>query len=230
MKYTSIILLMALIVPSLTNGQLLEVGGAIGGSNFIGDVGSTTFISPNNIAVSGLVKWNRSRRHSFRGSLTYTKLEALDRKSSDPRRAERNYQFAKQIIEISGGLEFNFFDFNTFAGGGESTPYLATGISALYHSNFYFNNGVLVPENTKSWAFGIPIIAGYKTTLTDRLILGAEIGVRYSYSDEIDGSLPDSEKLHDDFSFGNLSNNDWYTFTQITLTYTFGRKPCFCEY
>jgi hypothetical protein len=221
---------MALIVPSLTNGQLLEVGGAIGGSNFIGDVGSTTFISPNNIAVSGLVKWNRSRRHSFRGSLTYTKLEALDRKSSDPRRAERNYQFAKQIIEISGGLEFNFFDFNTFAGGGESTPYLATGISALYHSNFYFNNGVLVPENTKSWAFGIPIIAGYKTTLTDRLILGAEIGVRYSFSDEIDGSLPDSEKLHDDFSFGNLSNNDWYTFTQITLTYTFGRKPCFCEY
>ncbi len=230
MKYSILIFLLALIVPNLSHGQLIEVGGAFGGSNFIGDVGSTTFISPNSLALSGLIKWNRSRRHAYRATVTYTELEGIDSKSSDPRRVERNYQFSKQTVEISAGMEFSFFDFNTFAGGGESTPYLATGISALHHSNFYFNNGNIIPENTKSWAFGIPIIIGYKTTLTQRLILGAEIGTRYSFSDEIDGSLPDSEVLHDDFSFGNLNNNDWYTFTQITLTYTFGRKPCFCEY
>ena len=28
--------------------------------------------------------------------------------------------------------------------------------------------------------------------------------------------------------FGNLNNNDWYVFSGITLTYTFGEKPCYC--
>ncbi len=229
MKYLFLIIMFAL-TPSTSVSQLLEVGGAIGGSNFIGDVGATTFISPNNIAISGLVKWNRSPRHAYRGSITLTKLEGIDSDSSDPRRVARGYQFTKQTLEISGGIEFSFFDFNTFNGPGQSTPYLSTGLVALYHSNFYFNNGQITPEDTKSWAVGIPIIVGFKTTLTQRFILGAEIGVRYSFSDEIDGSLPDSELLHDDYSFGNLNNNDWYTFTQLTLTYTFGRKPCFCDY
>ncbi|MDX1317352.1 MAG: DUF6089 family protein, partial [Xanthomarina gelatinilytica] len=24
--------------------------------------------------------------------------------------------------------------------------------------------------------------------------------------------------------------NDWYMFTGVTLTYTFGRKPCYCVF
>jgi len=27
-----------------------------------------------------------------------------------------------------------------------------------------------------------------------------------------------------------LNNNDWYTFSGVTVTYTFGRKPCYCSY
>ena len=77
MKYLFLIIMFAL-TPSTSVSQLLEVGGAIGGSNFIGDVGATTFISPNNIAISGLVKWNRSPRHAYRGSITLTKLEGID--------------------------------------------------------------------------------------------------------------------------------------------------------
>ncbi|WP_313791490.1 DUF6089 family protein [Lacinutrix neustonica] len=51
---------------------------------------------------------------------------------------------------------------------------------------------------------------------------------RYTFSDEIDGSVPDAKEAVALNSFGNLNNNDWYTFTGITLTYTFGRNPCFC--
>ena len=31
----------------LCNSQIYEIGGTIGGSNFIGDVGNTKFINPN---------------------------------------------------------------------------------------------------------------------------------------------------------------------------------------
>ena len=68
---------------------------------------------------------------------------------------------------------------------------------------------------------------GFKTNILGYFILGAEIGARYTFSDEIDGSIPDSE-FRQQFRFGNINNNDWYVFSGITLTYTFGVKPCYC--
>ena len=127
-------------------------------------------------------------------------------------------------------MEFTFFDFNLHGNGNKSTPYLYTGITTARHENFYFDqNGVLTSENTNSWAYGIPMVLGFKTTVTDHLILAAEIGVRYTFSDEIDGSVPDAP-YRQGFSFGNLNSNDWYTFTGLTLTYTFGQRPCYCSY
>lgn len=80
----------------------------LGGSNFIGDVGATTYIAPNNLAIGGLLKWNRSPRHSFRASLTYAKLEGIDSKSIDNKRIARNYSFENDIVELSAGMEFTF--------------------------------------------------------------------------------------------------------------------------
>ena len=28
---------------------------------------------------------------------------------------------------------------------------------------------------------------------------------------------------------GELYNNDWYVFTGLALSYTFGRQPCYCK-
>ena len=53
----------------ITNAQIYEVGIFAGGSNFIGDVGATNYISPNQVAIGGIFKWNRSPRHSFRASI-----------------------------------------------------------------------------------------------------------------------------------------------------------------
>lgn len=213
----------------LCQSQTHEIGLYVGGSNFIGDVGSTKYISPNKPAFGGVYKWNRSPRHSFRFSLIYTELEGKDSESDDPRRIERNYSFSNQIIEASAGLEFTFFDFDLHTGKNVATPYLYTGITVAYHDNFYFNQqGQLRSENTSSYAYGIPMTLGFKMNLLDSIIIAAEIGARYTFSDELDGSVPDSKDIQDIHSFGNINNNDWYMFTGLTLTYTFGKKPCFC--
>ena len=75
------------------------------------------------------------------------------------------------------------------------------------------------------------MIVGYKTTLGQNFVLAAEIGARYTFTDNLDGSNPNKvSENKDDVSFGNINNNDWYVFTGITLTFTFGRKPCYCNF
>jgi len=229
MKYFFLIFI-SLFITKNTDAQIYEVGVFVGGSNFIGDVGATNYISPNQAAFGAILKWNRSPRHSFRATIIYSDLEGVDAKSDDPRRVQRDYSFNTSIFEISAGMEFTFWDFDLHASGIKGTPYLYTGITAANHDNFYFNqDGRLTSEKTGSWAFGIPMTLGYKTNITTHIILAAEIGARYTFSDELDGSKPDAE-FREQFSFGNTNSTDWYVFSGITLTYTFGRRPCYCDF
>ncbi|WP_339916765.1 DUF6089 family protein [Yeosuana marina] len=226
MRYLTIIILSILSVHS-SYSQINEIGVFIGGSNFIGDVGATNYIAPNELAIGGIYKWNRSPRHSYRISAIFTDLKGLDSKSDDPRRIQRDYDFSTKIIELSTGMEFTFTDFNLHTGKKVATPYLFTGITVTHHDDYYFLNTVQTPENTSSWAFGIPMALGFKANFLDSFVFGIEVGARYTFTDNLDGSFP-KEAAHQTYRFGNQNNNDWYMFSGITLTYTFGQNPCYC--
>ncbi len=223
------ILIMSLLSYQNSYSQLYEVGVFAGGSNFIGDVGRTTFIAPNSSAFGGVVKWNRSPRHSWRLSAIASTIEALDSDSNDPRRMQRNLSFNSSVFEISGGMEFTFFDFNQHDEKNKFTPYLYSGLSAVNRDSFYFNaNGVLEEDDDARWTVAIPITLGVKAKISRHIIISAEVGARFAFSDALDGSLPDDDTLAEQFSFGNENNNDWYVFSGMILTYTFGKKPCYC--
>lgn len=228
MRYLTVFIL-CVFSYQLNHAQIYEVGVFAGGSNLIGDVGATNYIAPNQLAIGGVFKWNRSPRHSYRLSIISSSLDAKDSKSDDPRRIDRDYEFNGNILEVALGMEFTFFDFNLHGDGKKATPYMYAGLSFTKHDNYYFRNGIQTSENDSSWATGIPMALGFKTTLTDHIILAVEIGARYTFSDELDGSFPKNDALFN-YSFGNLNNNDWYMFTGITLTYTFARKPCYCDF
>lgn len=223
--------LLSMLFSQIGQSQIYEVGVFIGGSNFIGDVGATNYISPNQTAFGGIFKWNRSPRHSLRASVMYTNIEGQDSKSDDPRRIERGYSFKNSLFEISAGLEFTFLDFDLHDGTKKATPYLYTGISMANHDNYYFNaGGVYTSEDTTSWAYGIPMVLGFKSNIFENFVLGIEVGARYTFSDELDGSVPDAAYRQDSYSFGNTNSNDWYVFSGFTITYTFGEKPCYCNF
>ena len=224
------VIIITLFSIQFSAAQIHEIGLYLGGSNFIGDVGATDYIAPKNLTIGGIYKWNRSPRHSYRISLLFSELEGIDKNSDDPSRQIRGLEFNSQIIELSAGMEFTFLDFNLHKGGFVSTPYLYTGVTVTKHDNFFLaNSGQLEPEGTESFAYGIPMVVGYKAAIAQHFVLAFEIGARYTFSDELDGSVPDAEELQSR-SFGNLNNNDWYTFTGVTLTYTFGRNPCYCAF
>ena len=224
------VIIITLFSIQFSTAQIHEFGLYLGGSNFIWDVGATDYIAPKNLTIGGIYKWNRSPRHSYRISLLFSELEGIDKNSDDPSRQIRGLEFNSQIIELSAGMEFTFLDFNLHKGGFVSTPYLYTGVTVTKHDNFFLaNSGQLEPEGTESFAYGIPMVVGYKAAIAQHFVLAFEIGARYTFSDEIDGSVPDAEELQSR-SFGNLNNNDWYTFTGVTLTYTFGKNPCYCAF
>lgn len=206
--------------------QIHEIGVFLGGGNYIGDVGKTTYIAPNELAFGVLYKWNRSPRHAWRISYMQSTISADDLDSEEPGRSLRGYNFENSIKELSLGLEFNFFDFNLHTLAQKFTPYVSSGVNFFTYENMYIELGETKKINRKN-SIAIPMILGIKTNIFRSLVLGAEVGARYTFSDNLDGSNPKEENLSA-FRFGNLNNNDWYVFSGITLTYTFGEKPCYC--
>lgn len=101
---------------------------------------------------------------------------------------------------------------------------------------------------SKKTKFALPFGAGYKYKRKN-FVISAEVGFRYTKTDNLDFSFANEK----DFTFnmepgldpeqieilnsniiksrqvGNTSNYDWYVFTGLTLTYTFGRPPCYCN-
>jgi len=206
--------------------QIHELGFFLGGSNFIGDVGPTTYVAPNEPALGILYKWNKSPRHSWRVSYMQSTITSNDADSKEPSRNQRGYYFENNVKELSLGLEFNFFDFNLHELGQKITPYVYSGITYFKHDELYVLSGI-TEKDGKENAFAIPIILGVKASISPRLILAAEVGIRATLTDNIDGSNPTNENWRP-LRFGNLNNNDWYVLSGLTLTYTFGQKPCYC--
>ena len=209
------------------HSQTYEIGGFIGGANAISDVGRTTYISPNTLAIGGIAKWNRSPRHSFRASIITTNLSGEDSDSNQDRREQRGFSFENRITEFSLGLEFTFWEFSTYSGNRASTPYLYSGITYLTYDALRLtpDTGEIVKFDSAG-DFAIPMVVGFKTTVSTNAIAAFEIGARYTFSDSLDGSVaPDGE--FEDARFGDTNNNDWYVFTGITLTFSVGRQPCY---
>lgn len=208
------------------DAQINEIGVFLGGSNFIGDVGRTDYIHPNEPAFGILYKWNRSPRHSFRLSYTQSKLTARDGESDVPGRNMRDYDFENTVREFSLGLEFNFFEFDLHELKTQVTPYVWTGVSYFVYDELYHLDTGYEKDYTSS-TFAIPMAVGVKTNITPSLVLGFEFGARYTLTDNLDGSNPEGDNFAP-LRFGNLNSKDWYAFTGLTLTYTFTEKPCFC--
>jgi len=213
--------------------QTYEIGGMVGGSNYIGDIGPTTYINPNDVAFGGFLRWNRSARHSFRLSALYMPLQSDDAKSKELRREERGYSFKNNVKEFSLGLEYTFWEFDLHRPKSQATPYLYTGLTYFNYNNLYRDNlRNQVKKNGTDWEFAIPMVVGFKTTVGSKMVLGFEIGARYTLTDNLDGSNPlgDVAENSENLKFGNINNDDWYVFTGIILSFTFGNKPCYCVF
>lgn len=221
------LVLVFLSLCSTLQAQINEIGLSLGASNFIGDIGSTQFIAPKNASFGLLYRLNRSPRHSWRFSYHYLNVFASDSQATTAHRKARGFSFKNDIHELSAGIEFNFFPFDLHHHWNSFTPYVYTGISAIqFQENFHRNKKQNLLENSK-YAIALPFIVGGKFQASKRFIISAEIGIRYALTDNIDGNNPKQTLAKNSNFFGNHSN-DWFVFSGIIISYTFGKNPCYC--
>lgn len=221
-------IVITLFFCSLLGAQTYEVGVFAGGINNIGDVGRTNFVLPSGFAYGGLFKWNKSKRYAWRASVIHGKFKADDLKSSLSSRRKRGLSMQNTVTEFSAGLELNFVEYNLHRLGPAFTPYLYTGLTYFRYDYDYFEVGFLQKTGQRDGDFSIPMTVGFKYRISQFFILGGEIGARYTFTDNLDASNPEKSNVAVQINpkFGNIFSDDWYVFSGITFTYTFGRKPC----
>lgn len=218
--------IIALLISITSFGQIHELGVFVGGSNYIGDVGKTDYFAPDNATLGLIYKWNKSTRHAWRFSYMMSSIRAKDNESKAPNRKLRGYEIKNNIKEFSAGLEFNFLDFDLHQSDFVISPYIYSGIAAfIYNETYVINN--TNETDYQDFSLAIPMVVGVKAKIAKQLVLGLETGARYTFTDNLDGSNP-KNKNFEILKFGDLNSKDWYVFTGFTLTYTFGKNPCFC--
>ena len=74
MMREKLFIIIFILFSGVTIGQINEAGAFFGGSNYIGDIGSTHWIYPNSFAVGAVYKWNMHPRYSIRANYTYSKI------------------------------------------------------------------------------------------------------------------------------------------------------------
>ena len=219
----------------ISSAQFHEIGVFLGGSNYIGDVGTDRYLDPNELAYGVIYKWNVTERYSFRGGFTFTTLKENEFNNNQISRFRRSYKVENSLQEFTGGIEINFKEFNLHDPKLSFTPYVFYGLSYFRYDQFYLTpNGPTSPPSYNNFGkdeeIALPLIIGFKVNPNPFFVIGFEIGARYSLTDNLDGSNPQNQFANNlEYKFGNIANNDWYIFTGITISFTFGDLPCYCK-
>ena len=128
-----------------------------------------------------------------------------------------HYEFNNQITEADLRYEYNFWAYGTgqeYRGARRLVPFISLGLGLTHHSGD--NSGI---------SMNLPIGAGIKWKIAQRLNLTAEWVIRFTPSDNLDGR----EDVYGIKSSGLFKNTDCYSVFQVGLSYDLWAKCKTCN-
>lgn len=251
------------------HSQTLETGLFAGASYYLGDINPGKHFDQSLLSAGAIARYNKDDRWAFRLSLLFGQIQASD----NLRKAvlDRDLNFTSKITEFSGVVEFNFFPYETGNDAKKYTPYIFAGIGFFFfdpqgiqngakyslrergtEGQFYTNpDGSIGFDGRSAYSqrgIAIPFGIGFKYSLTDKISLGVEWGMRKTFTDYIDDIsttyyldassndstnpsvfLSDPNLNHQPYmERGNPETKDWYNFYGFTLTYKFNIGNTVC--
>lgn len=207
-------LLCFILIPLALNGQRKSDYGVFGGvSSYIGDINPGRLLYSPLPAAGGFYRYNLHPRQSIRTNIFIGGLRASDKDFDNDFQQARDASFSGMVAEWAMQFEFNFFPYATDGKRWNYTPYLAAGAGISFINTQVFT---YVPI--------IPFSLGFKVNVYKNLGLEAEYGFRKTFYDNFDG-LKDLVPAED---HGWIHNNDWYTFTGISVTWKIYNKLAGC--
>ena len=228
-----ILFLLFLNFSSTLVSQVYEIGFSVGGTNYVGDIGSTKYIQPNQLAGNLFFKYNYNPRIALRGTYSYLPIKGSDANADTPFRIDRDLpSFSNTIHELAVGMEYNFYEYDISSSAKSWTPYLLfelaafnyAGISGEEDANGNGDIDATEYQYAQKTKFAVPIGIGFKSLLSGAFAFAFETKIRYTFADDLDTISGSNRALKIE---GN--GNDWYVFTGASLIYTFGRPSCYAQ-
>jgi hypothetical protein len=213
MKNLHLLLFCFCLSISATGQRNSDFGIFAGVSSYLGD------INPNRLLYSPLpaggifYRYNLHPRQAIRANIFIGGISASDKDFNNSFQTARDTSFRGRVGEWALQFEFNFLPYSTQGKPWDFTPYLAAGAGIAFINSTSFT---YVPV--------IPFSLGFKVNVFKNLGLEAEYGFRKTFYDNFDG-LKDLVAPSD---YAWIHNNDWYSFTGISLTWKIYSKLAGC--
>lgn len=209
------------MIPLLANAQKHELGIALGGMNYTGEISQSYNLRTYRQSLYGFYKNNIDPAWGIKISLLEGEFNAADKNSSDPLPLFRNQASSATIVEFATMAEYNFFDYRKAHDQRRKfTPYLAGGLAFAIYSQNTTNKKEVADGTTLAIPFGV----GLRYQLSTYLNLGFEFIARKTFSDYLDGIS--SKRSPRGLELGDPYAKDWYYFTGFTFSYTFYGVKC----
>jgi hypothetical protein len=217
--YKTLYVILVCCVFTQVNAQKLEIGAGGGVALYKGDLSPAldpTFSRP---AANIFLRHTPKRAVTLKYSFMLGKIHADDSRVTDQFANRRNQFFNARLTELSATAEYNFLDYRSEQSRKPWSPYLFGGIAV-----FKFDPVENYRPDYQLTQIALPFGIGIKYVLTGQWNLGLEFGARKTFTDNLDGvsSLNTTNK----FANGNPYNNDLYTYTSLSISYTFYSVKC----
>lgn len=241
--------------PLFSQSSTLEVGLFGGGAYYIGDINPGVPFVMTQPAFGAQARLNANRRWAFKLSYTKGKIAGNDTRTNAV--AGRELNFRTKINDFSLVAEFNFWEYFTGSKKNYFTPYLFAGATFFTFKTATIDGTALRPLGTEGqnvgfdgrspynqYSFAFPFGFGFKYSLTERIGLAVDWGLRKTFTDYLDDvsttyffdapsvNSPDGSQLLSDPTMahseymqrGNFKTKDWYGFAGLTVTYKINLK------
>jgi hypothetical protein len=197
-KIKNILFIFFCCSTSLFCQQGWELGGWIGGSNYIGDLNTTYRLNRTGLALGAIGRYNFNNRLCLKIGANYGTISAYDSDSDNAYEKSRNLSFKSTIWDFHGQFEFNFFPYNHGSNDYFYTPYIFAGFNtyyynprALYQGTWYDlrslgTEGQFQGDESYSLAQGLVYGLGFKYDLNAVWSLNFEASFRRLYNDYLD--------------------------------------------
>ena len=193
----------------------LELGAGAGTVTYLGDLNGNLF-RDSQPWMAALARYKMNPRMAFALSVGYGKIKG-NSDNADTWYPMDRYEFNSEAVELGLRYEYNFWPYGTgreYRGARRLTPFITIGLGALYHG-----------DPGKGITADIPLGAGVKYKLGQRLNLSAEWRMHLALNDKLDG-LKDPYGIK---SSGLFKNTDCLSIIQVSLTYDLWEKCSTCH-
>lgn len=194
------------ITEILAQKKYFDFGLTGGASYYWGDINLDKHFYRPSPAFGIFGRYNINNRQAFRLSVSYLQIQGKDSDSDNLYQQLRNASFNSSFIEIAPTYEFHFLPYIINKKEKGFSPYIFGGLGYLIFVN---------SENNEGNKLSIPFGAGIKYSLSRKIGVGLEWGLRKTFNDHIDGVLnqggEDAKPV--------LINNDWYSYAGFFISF-----------